>query len=123
MFALLWYPGAASTQSYTWSNVEIAGGGFVLGIIFDPTESGLVYARHLPLGQRWRELGCGNDNNHQFGSTGGAITGDPRVYGRVFVGTSGRGIILASRPRRRSRSAGSGEPGAGLSRHGRRSPK
>jgi hypothetical protein len=34
-----------------------------------------------------------NDNNHQFGSTGGAITGDPRVFGRVYVGTNGRGII------------------------------
>jgi hypothetical protein len=35
-----------------------------------------------------------NDASHQFGSTGGAITGDPRVFGRVYVGTNGRGIIV-----------------------------
>jgi xyloglucan-specific exo-beta-1,4-glucanase len=40
--ALLWHPGAADAQSYTWSNVEIVGGGFVPGIVFNPTERGLV---------------------------------------------------------------------------------
>ncbi|WP_224367931.1 X2-like carbohydrate binding domain-containing protein [Hyalangium versicolor] len=34
-----------------------------------------------------------NDDQHQYGVTNSAITGDPRVYGRVFVGTNGRGII------------------------------
>ena len=34
-----------------------------------------------------------NDNQHQWGNIGQAITGDPRVYGRVYVGTNGRGII------------------------------
>jgi hypothetical protein len=33
-----------------------------------------------------------NDDRHQFGFVG-AITGDPRVYGRVYVGTGGRGIV------------------------------
>jgi hypothetical protein len=33
-----------------------------------------------------------NDNNHQWGNAGQAITGDPRIYGRVYVGTNGRGI-------------------------------
>ena len=34
-----------------------------------------------------------NDDQHQWGWTGAAITGDPRVYGRVYVSTNGRGII------------------------------
>jgi xyloglucan-specific exo-beta-1,4-glucanase len=34
-----------------------------------------------------------NDDQHQYAWTGKAITGDPRVYGRVYVSTNGRGII------------------------------
>ena len=34
-----------------------------------------------------------NDDQHQYGSINEAITGDPRVYGRVYVSTNGRGII------------------------------
>nr|WP_246096321.1 cellulose binding domain-containing protein [Paenibacillus sinopodophylli] len=34
-----------------------------------------------------------NDNDHQYAFTGSAITGDPRIYGRVYVGTNGRGIV------------------------------
>jgi hypothetical protein len=34
-----------------------------------------------------------NDDQHQYGNIGQAITGDPRIYGRVYVGTNGRGII------------------------------
>ena len=33
-----------------------------------------------------------NDSKHQFGFVG-AISGDPRTYGRVYVGTGGRGIV------------------------------
>ncbi|MEU9288893.1 1,4-beta-glucanase [Streptomyces sp. NPDC048275] len=33
-----------------------------------------------------------NDDAHQWGWTGEVITGDPRVYGRVYVATNGRGI-------------------------------
>jgi hypothetical protein len=36
-----------------------------------------------------------NDNAHQFGALG-TITGDPRIYGRVYVGTQGRGIVYGS---------------------------
>jgi hypothetical protein len=34
-----------------------------------------------------------NDDRHQYALTNSAITGDPRIYGRVYFGTNGRGII------------------------------
>jgi hypothetical protein len=33
-----------------------------------------------------------NDERHQWGWTGQSIAGDPRVYGRVYLATNGRGI-------------------------------
>jgi hypothetical protein len=38
-----------------------------------------------------------NDDQHQYGNIGEAITGDPRVFGRVYLGTNGRGILVADR--------------------------
>jgi xyloglucan-specific exo-beta-1,4-glucanase len=34
-----------------------------------------------------------NDDQHQYALTNSAITGDPRIYGRVYFGTNGRGVI------------------------------
>ncbi|MFE9448511.1 cellulose binding domain-containing protein [Streptomyces sp. NPDC006739] len=41
-------------------------------------------------GASWTRI---NDDAHQWGWTGAAITGDPRVYGRVYISTNGRGVI------------------------------
>jgi xyloglucan-specific exo-beta-1,4-glucanase len=41
-------------------------------------------------GANWTRI---NDDQHQYGNIGQAITGDPRIYGRVYVGTNGRGIV------------------------------
>jgi xyloglucan-specific exo-beta-1,4-glucanase len=46
-------------------------------------------------GGRWLRI---NDDQHQYGNMGAALTGDPRVYGRVYLGTNGRGILVADRP-------------------------
>ncbi|MGW7514938.1 WD40/YVTN/BNR-like repeat-containing protein [Streptomyces sp. NPDC054796] len=46
--------------------------------------------RSTDAGASWVRV---NDDAHQWGWTGAAITGDPRVYGRVYVATNGRGIV------------------------------
>lgn len=47
--------------------------------------------RSVDAGQTWVRI---NDDQHQWGRAGDtAITGDPRIYGRVYLGTNGRGII------------------------------
>ncbi|MFI5892390.1 cellulose binding domain-containing protein [Actinoplanes sp. NPDC051513] len=38
-----------------------------------------------------------NDDAHQYGNMGDALAGDPRVFGRVYLGTNGRGILYADR--------------------------
>lgn len=43
-------------------------------------------------GDSWVRI---NDDNHQYGVTNAAITGDPRIYGRVYLATNGRGILYA----------------------------
>ncbi|WP_162181606.1 sialidase family protein, partial [Glycomyces tenuis] len=37
-----------------------------------------------------------NDDDHQYGSPS-VIAGDPRVFGRYYLGTNGRGVIVADR--------------------------
>ncbi|MEU5279089.1 cellulose binding domain-containing protein [Streptomyces asoensis] len=46
--------------------------------------------RSTDKGASWTRV---NDDAHQWGWTGAAITGDPRVYGRVYVSTNGRGVV------------------------------
>lgn len=36
-----------------------------------------------------------NDDQHQYGTRFRCIAGDPRIFGRVYVGTDGRGILYA----------------------------
>ena len=45
LLALWRRPRAVAPRRYTWRNVEIVGGGFVPGIVFNQTEPDLVYAR------------------------------------------------------------------------------
>jgi len=36
-----------------------------------------------------------NDDQHQYGTRFRCISGDPRIFGRVYIGTDGRGILYA----------------------------
>ncbi|HEU4710154.1 MAG TPA: hypothetical protein VFS76_01250 [Pyrinomonadaceae bacterium] len=52
--------------------------------------------RSTDAGQTWVRI---VDDQHQWGRAGEtALTGDPRIFGRVYVGTNGRGIIYGDAP-------------------------
>ncbi|MGR3868618.1 cellulose binding domain-containing protein [Streptomyces graminifolii] len=61
--------------------------------------------RSTDKGTTWTRI---NDPAHQWGWTGAAITGDPRIYGRVYVSTNGRGVVYGD-----SSDAGDGGSGGG----------
>jgi photosystem II stability/assembly factor-like uncharacterized protein len=42
------------------------------------------------VGASWVRI---NDDQHQYGTRFRCISGDPRIYGRVYVGTDGRGVL------------------------------
>ncbi|MFI8837075.1 cellulose binding domain-containing protein [Streptomyces afghaniensis] len=82
-------PGASYQTLYTSAKI-----GGVRGIF-----------RSTDKGASWTRI---NDDAHQWGWTGAAITGDPRVYGRVYVATNGRGVIYGD-----SSDGGTTGPGPG----------
>ncbi|MFB7244561.1 xyloglucanase [Streptomyces populi] len=61
--------------------------------------------RSTDKGASWTRV---NDDAHQWGWTGAAVTGDPRVYGRVYVATNGRGIVYGD-----TSDGGGGDGGGG----------
>ncbi|MGC4971941.1 cellulose binding domain-containing protein [Streptomyces sp. DT199] len=61
--------------------------------------------RSTDKGASWTRI---NDDAQQWGWTGAAITGDPRVYGRVYVSTNGRGVLYGD-----SSGGGTTDPGPG----------
>ncbi|GAA4624090.1 cellulose-binding domain-containing protein [Cellulomonas oligotrophica] len=49
------------------------------------------FFRSVDGGATWVRI---NDDEHQYAWTGSVITGDPDVFGRVYVGTNGRGVVV-----------------------------
>jgi hypothetical protein len=66
--------------------------------------------RSTDKGASWTRI---NDDAHQWGWTGAAIAGDPRVYGRVYVSTNGRGVIYGDTSDTSGGSGGGGGTGGG----------
>ncbi|WP_327319081.1 cellulose binding domain-containing protein [Streptomyces sp. NBC_01235] len=87
---------AATGASYQtlYTSAKIAG---VRGI-FRSTDKGATWTRI-------------NDDAHRWGWTGGAITGDPRVYGRVYVSTNGRGVVYGDTSDTSGGGSGGGDGG------------
>lgn len=71
---------SATVSLFLWGRIASSGAGSVDGL-YRSDDSGVSWARV-------------NDEAHQYGGPE-LILGDPRVYGRVYIGTGGRGIIFA----------------------------
>ncbi|MEV5959077.1 1,4-beta-glucanase [Streptomyces sp. NPDC051987] len=65
------------------------GAGYPAIYLVGATDSGTAVHRSDDEAGTWVRI---NDDRHQWGWTGQAVTGDPRVYGRVYLATNGRGI-------------------------------
>jgi hypothetical protein len=70
---------AAPGKDYPAIFVTAAGGDAAAGLYRSDDE-----------GATWVRI---NDAKHQWGNRFECIAGDPRIYGRVYVGTNGRGIL------------------------------
>jgi len=70
---------AAPGKDYPAIFVATGGGGAAAGLYRSDDE-----------GATWVRI---NDAKHQWGNRFECIAGDPRIYGRVYVGTNGRGIL------------------------------
>ncbi|MBB6420809.1 photosystem II stability/assembly factor-like uncharacterized protein [Streptomyces sp. AK010] len=78
-------PGARYQALYLVGTVKDVTG------VFRSTDKGATWLRVNDKGATWLRV---NDKAHQWGAIGGVgvITGDPDTYGRVYVGTNGRGL-------------------------------
>lgn len=47
--------------------------------------------RSTDSGETWQRI---NDDNHQFGAIGTSLAADQRVFGQVYFGSNGRGILM-----------------------------
>jgi hypothetical protein len=71
-------PGRAHPAVFIWGSIQ--------GVV--------GFFRSDDVGETWIRL---NDDAHRFGFVA-RITGDPRVFGRVYLATSGRGVVYGDIP-------------------------
>ena len=96
----LWHSTDSGTTFTKLSNVDVA---YVVGFgkaaegkdynaiyITGKIDGIMGFFRSDDAGATWIRI---NDEKHGYGAVDSTITGDPRVYGRVYIGTNGRGIV------------------------------
>jgi hypothetical protein len=95
----------SSDAGKTFEHVSVVDAGFGLGVgkaapgrsypalyLSGQVDGANGFFRSDDIGHSWVRL---NDDAHQFGYVN-VVEGDPRTFGRVYLGTSGRGIIYGS---------------------------
>ena len=72
-----------------WHGRRLAGADYPAIYQVGSTGTGTAVLRSDDGAKTWTRI---NDDAHQWGWTGEVVVGDPRVYGRVYLATNGRGI-------------------------------
>ncbi|MEU9571717.1 1,4-beta-glucanase [Streptomyces massasporeus] len=81
---------ASCRSSYTLGFGKAAeGASYPAVYMVGATETVTAVYRSDDEAKSWTRI---NDDRHQWGWIGAAITGDPRVHGRVYIATNGRGV-------------------------------
>ena len=62
-------------------------------ILGEANEEGWGVYQSIDGGATWKKL---NDDTERWGNVNHCISGDPKVYGRVYISTNGRGIIMGN---------------------------
>jgi photosystem II stability/assembly factor-like uncharacterized protein len=95
------YRSVDAGESWTRTGQGLAIGYYGLGHAAPGSRWPAVYAigskdglqaiwRSVDGGERWQRI---NDDRHQWGMRFRVISGDPRRFGRVYIGTDGRGVL------------------------------
>ncbi|MFT3950594.1 MAG: sialidase family protein [Oscillospiraceae bacterium] len=74
-----------------FGKAETEGGYMALYIIGECNNQGHGIYRSTDKGATWKRI---NDDTEKWGNVNMNISGDPKVFGRVYVSTNGRGIIM-----------------------------
>jgi len=98
--------GSFPAQPYTWKNVTVKGGGFICGIVFNPTQKDLAYCRtDIGSSYKWDSLAkswipltdwCGVGNLHGSESIATDPIDPQRVYIAAGMGQGQPAAILRS---------------------------
>jgi xyloglucan-specific exo-beta-1,4-glucanase len=84
--------GAPSTSALAFGRAP-PGGGYPAMFCLGTLDDLKAVWRSDDAGVTWIRI---NDDRHQWGTRFRCIAGDPRIFGRVYVGTDGRGILYGS---------------------------
>lgn len=85
--------GSADVQSFGLGKSETEGGAPTIFIMGEANEEGYGVYRSTDNGKSWSRI---NDDTQKWGNVNPRISGDPKVFGRCYISTNGRGIVMGN---------------------------